>query len=64
MPLVVLLGVALFFMVKKGGAKFGHALLATLFGLALAGTSVGEPILSTMNTATQAAVEALSEATR
>ena len=45
-PLVILLGFIAFGLVKWGKGKASHIIVGILFGLALASTGIGPPILS------------------
>ena len=50
LPLVLVLGLVVVLMVRKGDLKIGHALAVILFGFFLASTAIGAQInqLSTM----------------
>ena len=61
-PLVVLLGLLAFGLVKWGKQKVSGVLVGILFGLALATTSVGPPILNAVSTASKTVVSAISSA--
>jgi len=63
-PIVVLLGLLAFGLVKWGKQKISGLLVGILFGLALATTSVGPPILHAVSTASKTVVSAVSSAVR
>jgi hypothetical protein len=60
MPLMLMLGLATFYLVRKSSAKALHMAVAVLFGLTLAGTSVGSQILAGAETATTSVVNGIS----
>ena len=63
-PLVVILGLLAFGLVKWGKHKVSGVLVGVLFGLALASTAVGPPILHAVTSASKTAVSAISSAVR
>lgn len=63
-PIVVLLGLLAFGLVKWGKQKISGLLVGILFGLALATTSVGPPILNAVSSASKTVVSAVSSAVR
>ena len=63
-PLVVILGLLAFGLVKWGKHKVSGVLVGVLFGLALATTAVGPPILQAVSAASKTAVAAISSAVR
>lgn len=60
LPLVVLLGVITWFLVRKGGAKTGHMIVGVLFGLTLAATPLGAQVLTMLHSLSASAVTALN----
>jgi hypothetical protein len=64
LPIVVLLGLLAFGLVKWGNQKVSGVLVGVVFGLALATTSVGPPILHAVSTASETVVSAISSAVR
>ena len=64
LPLVVLLGLLAFGLVKWGKQKVSGVLVGILFGLALATTAVGPPILNAVSAASRAIVAGISSAVR
>jgi hypothetical protein len=44
LPIVLLLGLLVFFLVRKGELRFTHAVVVTLFGFLLASTAAAAPI--------------------
>ena len=61
-PLVVLLGVAAIVMVKFVGHKLSGVLVGVLFGLALASTPAGPPIINGVTSLSTTVVAAVSGA--
>jgi len=61
-PFVLLMGAIAGGMLKWGNAKAGTMAVGLLFGLLLASTSIGPPIVSAMTTAEQTIVATLSAA--
>lgn len=59
-PLVVLLGLLAFGLVKWGKQKMSGVVVGVLFGLALASTAVGPPILDGLNSVSSSVVRAVS----
>ena len=64
LPLVVVLGLLAFGLVKWGKQKLSGVLIGILFGLALATTAVGPPILHAVTQASKTVVSAISSAVR
>ena len=64
LPLVVVLGLLAFGLVKWGKQKVSGVVVGMLFGLALATTAVGPPILSAVVSASKTVVAAISSAVR
>jgi hypothetical protein len=64
LPLVILLGLLAFALVKWGKQKVSGVLVGILFGLALATTAVGPPILHAVSTAFGTMVVAVSSVVR
>jgi hypothetical protein len=60
-PLVILLGFLAFGLVRWGQQKVSGMVVGVLFGLALASTAVGPPILSGLNTMSSALVSAITK---
>jgi hypothetical protein len=60
MPLVVLLGVLTWFLIKKFGAKSWHMIVGVMFGLTLAATPLGAQCVTILNSASAQAIAALS----
>lgn len=46
LPVVLLFGVLMFLLVRKGGLKLSHALIAMVFGFYLASTTIAPQINS------------------
>ena len=63
-PLVVILGLLAFGLVRWGKQKLSGVLVGVLFGLALASTAVGPPILHAVTAASKTVVSAISSAVR
>ncbi len=63
-PLVVILGLLAFGLVKWGKQKVSGVLVGVLFGLALATTAVGPPILSAVSSASKTIVAAVTSAVK
>lgn len=63
-PLVVLLGLLAFGLVRWGKQKLSGVIVGVLFGLALASTSVGPPILHGLTTMSTTLVKAIGSAVR
>ena len=61
-PLVLLLGFLAFGMVRWGKQKVSGVAVGVLFGLALASTAVGPPILSGLNSLSNSLVSAIRSA--
>ncbi|MER6937087.1 hypothetical protein ABTX24_13480 [Nocardioides sp. NPDC127514] len=59
-PLFIIFAIALFCMVKWGGTHPGVLAMGALFGLSLASTTFGAPILDGMETAMTSALSAVS----
>lgn len=59
-PLVVLLGLLAFGLVKWGKQKMSGVVVGVLFGLALASTAVGPPILDGLSSVSSSVVRAVS----
>ena len=64
LPLVVLLGLLAFGLVKWGKQKVSGVVVGMLFGLALATTAVGPPILHAVSSASKTIVNAISTAVK
>ena len=64
LPLVVLLGLLAFGLVRWGKQKVSGVVVGMLFGLALATTAVGPPILHAVSAASRTIVTAISTAVR
>lgn len=64
LPLVIVLGLLAFGLVKWGKQKMSGVVVGILFGLALATTAVGPPILSAVSAAAKTVVAAISSAVR
>ena len=60
-PLVILLGFLAFGLVRWGKQKVSGMVVGVLFGLALASTAVGPPILSGLSTMSSALVSAITK---
>jgi hypothetical protein len=60
-PLVILLGFLAFGLVRWGKQKVSGMVVGVLFGLALASTAIGPPILSGLNTMSSALVSAITK---
>lgn len=58
-PLVAILGIALFLLVKFGKQGLGGAVVGAFFGLALASTAVGDPITDGLQTFCDAVITAI-----
>ena len=63
-PLVVLLGILAFGLIRWGKQKLSGIVVGILFGLALASTVVGPPILRAVQVASTTVVQAISQAIR
>ena len=63
-PLVLLLGILAFGLVKWGKQKVSGVIVGVLFGIALASTAVGPPILDGLNTLSNSIVRAFSSAVK
>jgi hypothetical protein len=61
-PLVILLGFLAFGLVRWGKQKVSGVVVGVFFGLALASTAVGPPILTGLNTLSNSIVSAFSKA--
>ncbi len=61
-PLVLILGLLAFGLVKWGKQKVSGVVVGVLFGLALASTSVGPPILHGLTAFSKSVVSAVSAA--
>jgi hypothetical protein len=61
-PLVLLLGFLAYGLVRWGNQKASGVVVGVLFGLALAATPIGPPILSGLNTLSSAMGSAISSA--
>lgn len=59
-PLVLLLGLLAFGLVRWGKQKVSGVVVGMLFGLALASTAVGPPILSGLNSLSNSVVGGFS----
>jgi hypothetical protein len=46
LPVVLLFGLLMFLLIRKGGMKFSHALVAIIFGFYLASTALASQINS------------------
>ena len=64
LPLVIVLGLLAFGLVKWGKQKVSGVLVGIVFGLALATTAVGPPILHAVTTASMTVVSAITSAVR
>ena len=64
LPFVVVLGLLAFGLVKWGKQKVSGVVVGMLFGLALATTAVGPPILHAVTAASKTVVAAISSAVR
>ena len=64
LPLVIVLGVLAFGLVKWGKQKVSGVVVGILFGLALATTAVGPPILHAVTSASKTVVTAISAAVK
>ena len=62
LPVVVLLGLLAFGLVKWGKQKVSGVLVGIVFGLALATTAVGPPILNAVSDVSESVVAAISSA--
>ncbi|HET9873913.1 MAG TPA: hypothetical protein VFP89_15115 [Propionibacteriaceae bacterium] len=62
LPLVVVLGFTAFALVKWGKQKVSGLVVGVLFGLVLASTAVGPPIVNGLTTVSSAMVKAISSA--
>lgn len=62
LPVVVLLGLLAFGLVKWGKQKVSGVLVGIVFGLALATTAVGPPILHAVTVASKTVMAAVSTA--
>lgn len=63
-PLVVLLGILAFGLIRWGKQKVSGIVVGVLFGLALASTVVGPPILRAVTIASTTVVQAVTQAVR
>lgn len=63
-PLVVILGLLAFGLVRWGKQKISGLLVGILLGLALASTAVGPPILDAVTSASRTVFAAISSAVR
>lgn len=61
-PFVFLMGIIAFCMVKWGKSKAGGMMVGCLFGLLLATTAVGPPIVSAATSAEQAIISGFAKA--
>jgi len=61
-PLVLILGLLAFGLVRWGKQKVSGLLVGILLGLALASTAVGPPILDAVTSASRTIVTAISQA--
>lgn len=61
-PLVILLGFLAFGLVRWGKQKVSGVVVGALFGLALASTAVGPPILPGLNSLSSSLVNTISSA--
>jgi hypothetical protein len=61
-PLVLLLGLLAFGLVRWGRQKLSGVLVGVLFGLALASTSVGPPIIHGLTSFSSSLVKTISSA--
>jgi hypothetical protein len=61
-PLVLILGALAIGLIKWGKQKISGVVVGVLFGLALASTAVGPPILHTVTAASRTVVAAVSSA--
>ncbi|GAA3612960.1 hypothetical protein [Microlunatus ginsengisoli] len=64
LPLVIVLGLLAFGLVKWGKQKVSGVLVGIVFGLALATTAVGPPILHAVTAASRTIVTAIGSAVR
>ncbi len=64
LPLVIVLGLLAFGLVKWGKQKVSGVLVGIVFGLALATTAVGPPILHAVTAASATIVTAITSAVR
>jgi hypothetical protein len=64
LPLVLVLGLLAFGLVKWGKQKVSGVLVGIVFGLALATTAVGPPILHGVTQASKTVVSAISSAVK
>jgi hypothetical protein len=63
-PLVIVLGLLAFGLVKWGKQKVSGVLVGVLFGLALATTALGPPILDAVMAASKTVVTAVASAVK
>ena len=63
-PLVLLLGLLAFGLVKWGKQKMSGVVVGVLFGIALASTAVGPPILNGLNSVSNSIVHAVGSTVR
>ena len=63
-PLVVILGLLAFGLVRWGKQKISGLLVGILLGLALASTAVGPPILDAVTSASRTVFAAITSAVR
>ena len=61
-PLVILLGLLAYLLVRYGKQKVSGMVVGVLFGLALASTALGPPILRGVNVLSESLVSAISSA--
>ena len=61
-PLVLLLGLLAFGLVRWGNQKASGVVVGVLFGLALASTSIGPPIVHGLTSFSSSMVKAISSA--
>lgn len=59
-PLVIILAIATFLAVKYGSAKPGSMVLGVLFGLSLASTTIGPPMLGALQDGMTSVVSSVS----
>ncbi|MFD8570609.1 DUF2304 domain-containing protein [Streptomyces sp. NPDC057694] len=54
LPVILVLIVAVFFLLRKGGGKLSHIAVGAAFGFYLAGTSAASAVSSTLDSAVTA----------
>jgi hypothetical protein len=59
-PLAIILGVIAFFMTKGNASTFGATLVNILFGIALASTIIGPPMINGLESGSNAVIQGVS----